>query len=205
MTYASKEWVLASNNNGKLTEFSDLLASFCVSIKPQKDFGVEDAIEDGLSFIENAIIKARHASKATGLPALSDDSGLEVDALNGSPGIYSARYAALEGGEKSDTANLEKVLAEMSNVPNEQRTARFHCVLAFVRHSLDPTPIIIQGTWEGSLLFEPTGGGGFGYDPIFWVPEHQCSSAQLNKEEKNKISHRGIAVAAFKSKMASLL
>lgn len=205
MSYASKDWVLASNNAGKLKEFSDLLSSMSVTIRPQKDFGVDDAIEDGLSFIENAIIKARHASKATGLPALSDDSGLEVDALKGSPGIYSARYASMDGGEKSDTANIEKVLAEMQNVPADERTARFHCVLAFVRHHLDPTPIIIQGVWQGSILYSPTGGGGFGYDPIFWVPECQCSSAQLSKEEKNTVSHRGIAVAAFKAKMATLL
>jgi XTP/dITP diphosphohydrolase len=203
MTYTSKEWVLASNNAGKLKEFSELLAPMSVSIKPQREFGVEDAIEDGLSFIENAIIKARHASKATGLPALADDSGLEVDALQGAPGIYSARYASMDGGEKSDTANLEKVLAEMAGNPN--RTARFHCVLAFVRHALDPTPIIIQGVWEGTLLDAPRGENGFGYDPIFWVEQHQCSSAELSKEQKNALSHRGQAVRAFVSKMESLL
>lgn len=203
MTYTSKEWVLASNNAGKLKEFSELLAPMSVSIKPQREFGVEDAIEDGLSFIENAIIKARHASKATGLPALADDSGLEVDALQGAPGIYSARYASMDGGEKSDTANLEKVLAEMADNPN--RTARFHCVLAFVRHALDPTPIIIQGVWEGTLLDAPRGENGFGYDPIFWVEQHQCSSAELSKEQKNALSHRGQAVRAFVSKMESLL
>ncbi len=203
MTYTSKEWVLASNNAGKLKEFSELLAPMSVSIKPQREFGVEDAIEDGLSFIENAIIKARHASKATGLPALADDSGLEVDALQGAPGIYSARYASMDGGEKSDTANLEKVLAEMAGNPN--RTARFHCVLAFVRHALDPTPIIIQGVWEGTLLDAPRGENGFGYDPIFWVEQHQCSSAELSKEQKNALSHRGQAVRAFVSKMENLL
>ncbi len=203
MTYTSKEWVLASNNAGKLKEFSELLAPMSVSIKPQREFGVEDAIEDGLSFIENAIIKARHASKATGLPALADDSGLEVDALQGAPGIYSARYASMDGGEKSDTANLEKVLAEMAGNPN--RKARFHCVLAFVRHALDPTPIIIQGVWEGTLLDAPRGENGFGYDPIFWVEQHQCSSAELSKEQKNALSHRGQAVRAFVSKMENLL
>ncbi|WP_196160225.1 RdgB/HAM1 family non-canonical purine NTP pyrophosphatase [Reinekea sp. G2M2-21] len=203
MTYTSKEWVLASNNAGKLKEFSELLAPMSVSIKPQREFGVEDAIEDGLSFIENAIIKARHASKATGLPALADDSGLEVDALQGAPGIYSARYASMDGGEKSDTANLEKVLAEMTGNPN--RTARFHCVLAFVRHALDPTPIIIQGVWEGTLLDAPRGENGFGYDPIFWVEQHQRSSAELSKEQKNALSHRGQAVRAFVTKMESLL
>lgn len=189
------EWVLASNNAGKLKEFSELLAPMAIEIRPQKDFGVEDAIEDGLSFIENAIIKARHASKATGLPALSDDSGLEVDALNGAPGIYSARYAALAGEEKSDRANLEKVLKEMQGETN--RRARFHCVLAFVRHATDPTPLIIQGVWEGSLLEAPRGEDGFGYDPIFWVEAHQSSAAELTKEQKNALSHRGQAVRTF--------
>ena len=191
----NQEWVLASNNAGKLKEFSELLAPKSITIKPQKEYGVDDAIEDGLSFIENAIIKARHASKATGLPALADDSGLEVDALDGAPGIYSARYASMDGGEKSDRANLEKVLSEMKDAQN--RTARFHCVLAFVRHALDPTPIIIQGTWEGSLLTEPRGEQGFGYDPIFWVEDHQCSAAELIKAQKNALSHRGQAVRQF--------
>jgi XTP/dITP diphosphohydrolase len=203
--YCSKEWVLASNNAGKLKEFGELLAPMSVSIKPQKEFGVEDAIEDGLSFIENAIIKARHASKATGLPALSDDSGLEVDALQGAPGIYSARYASMNGGEKSDVANLEKVLEEIKDQPADKRIARFHCVLAFVRHATDPTPIIIQGVWEGSLLNTPQGENGFGYDPIFWVEEHQCSSAELTKDQKNALSHRGKAVREFVKKIETLL
>ncbi|MEJ2041768.1 MAG: RdgB/HAM1 family non-canonical purine NTP pyrophosphatase [Reinekea sp.] len=201
--YCKKDWVLASNNAGKLKEFSELLAPMSITIQPQKAFAVEDAIEDGLSFIENAIIKARHASRATGLPALSDDSGLEVDALNGAPGIYSARYASMDGGEKSDTRNLEKVLHEMQNETN--RTARFHCVLAFVRHADDPTPIVIQGVWEGSLLNQPRGENGFGYDPVFWVEEHGCASAELSKEQKNQLSHRGKAVRAFIKKMESLL
>jgi XTP/dITP diphosphohydrolase len=203
--YCDRQWVLASNNAGKLKEFSELLAPMNITIAPQKEFGVEDAVEDGLSFIENAIIKARHASEATGRPALSDDSGLEVDYLKGAPGIYSARYASMQGGEKSDLANLEKVLEQMKGVPSEQRTARFHCVLAFVRHAKDPTPIIIQGTWEGSLLDAPRGENGFGYDPIFWVDSHHCSSAELSKDEKNKLSHRGQAVRAFKAKMETLL
>ncbi len=205
MPYCDTQWVLASNNQGKLTEFNELLAPLNVNIRPQREFGVEDAIEDGLSFIENAIIKARHASKATGLPALSDDSGLEVDALNGAPGIYSARYASMQGGEKSDLANLQKVLAEIGEVPSAQRTARFQCVLAFMRHAEDPTPLIIQGTWNGILLDAPQGENGFGYDPIFWVAEHQCSSAGLNKDEKNKLSHRGQAVREFKQRMAVLM
>jgi XTP/dITP diphosphohydrolase len=201
--YCKKDWVLASNNAGKLQEFSDLLAPLSVTIQPQRAFDVEDAIEDGLSFIENAIIKARHASKATGLPALADDSGLEVDALSGAPGIYSARYASMDGGEKSDQANLQKVLAEMQDITD--RTARFHCVLSFVRHAQDPTPIIIQGTWEGSILEAPQGEKGFGYDPIFWVKEHNCAAAELTKAQKNQLSHRGQAVRAFIQKMASIL
>lgn len=205
MSYTSREWVLASNNAGKLKEFSELLETFSVNIKPQREFGVEDAIEDGLSFIENAIIKARHAAKATGLPALSDDSGIEVDALNGAPGIYSARYAQMNGGEKSDSSNLNQLLTDMEGIPEAQRTARYHCVLAFVRHELDPTPIITQGTWEGRLLTTPQGNGGFGYDPIFWVASHQCSSAELAKADKAALSHRGKAVKAFHAIMAKHL
>jgi len=197
----SAKWVLASNNAGKLKEFAELLAPLNIEIAPQKEFGVKDAIEDGLSFIENAIIKARHASKATGLPALSDDSGLEIDALNGAPGIYSARYASMNGGEKSDIANLDLVLENMKDIKDEKRTARFHCVLAFVKHELDPNPLIIQGAWEGTILREPRGENGFGYDPIFWVEEHQCASAELNKDQKNALSHRGKAVRAFKELM----
>lgn len=193
----SKDWVLASNNAGKLKEFSELLAPLNIQIKPQKEYGVEDAIEDGLSFVENAIIKARHASLITGKPALADDSGLEIDALNGAPGIYSARYSAMNGGEKSDHANLLRALEELKGVPTQKRTARFQCVLAFMRHANDPTPLIIQRSWEGTILTAPRGENGFGYDPIFWVEEHQCSSAELSKEQKNALSHRGQAVKAF--------
>lgn len=208
--YTTKDWVLASNNAGKLKEFSELLAPMDITIKPQRDYDVEDAIEDGLSFIENAIIKARHASKATGLPALADDSGLEIDALRGAPGIYSARFASMEpvytsedSSAGKDQLNLEKALKLMNSEAN--RTARFHCVLAFVRHWEDPTPIIIQGVWEGSLLEAPQGENGFGYDPIFWVEQHQCSSAELTKDQKNALSHRGKAVREFIEKMGSLL
>lgn len=192
-----QQWVLASNNAGKLAEFSELLAPLNITIQPQKEFGVEDAIEDGLSFIENAIIKARHASKHTGLPALADDSGLEVDALNGAPGIYSARYSKMNGGEPGDTANLNYLLAQLKDVPEGQRRARFQCVLAFMRHAEDPTPLIIQRSWEGEILSMPRGDNGFGYDPVFWVPERQCASAELNKVEKNLLSHRGQAVREF--------
>ena len=203
--YCTNHWVLASNNAGKLREFNDLLAPLAIKIQPQAELEVPDAIEDGLSFIENALIKARHAARLTGLPALSDDSGLEVDALHGAPGIYSARYASMAGGDKSDLANLNKLLVDLKDVPPAERTARFHCVLAFMRHADDPTPIVIQGTWEGSLLQAPAGDKGFGYDPIFWVAAHGCSAAQLSKAEKNRLSHRGLAVAAFKRRMAQLL
>lgn len=192
-----QQWVLASNNAGKVTEFAELLAPLNINIKPQKEFDVEDAIEDGLSFVENAIIKARHAAKLTGLPALADDSGLEVDALNGAPGIYSARFSAMNGGEAGDTANLNYLLERLKDVPEGQRRARFQCVLAFMRHAEDPTPLIIQRSWEGDILSMPRGENGFGYDPIFWVPERQCASAELSKAEKNQLSHRGQAVREF--------
>ncbi|WP_320825194.1 RdgB/HAM1 family non-canonical purine NTP pyrophosphatase [Reinekea sp.] len=203
--YCTNDWVLASNNAGKLREFNQLLAPLAINIQPQAELDVPDAIEDGLSFIENALIKARHAARLTGLPALADDSGLEVDALHGAPGIYSARYASMAGGVKSDLANMDKLLADLKDVPTALRTARFHCVLAFMRHAEDPTPIVIQGTWEGTLLEAPAGDDGFGYDPIFWVASHQCSSAQLTKAEKNRLSHRGQAVSAFSQRMALLL
>ncbi len=191
----SSTWVLASSNPGKLKEFSDLLASISVSIKPQTELGVSDAIEDGLSFIENAIIKARWASKHTGLPALADDSGLAVDALKGAPGIYSARYS---GTKATDADNINKLLDELNDVATAQRTAQFHCVLAFVKHALDPTPIICHGIWHGSILNEARGENGFGYDPIFLVPELNKSSAELSKPEKAKLSHRGQAITQFK-------
>lgn len=197
------QWVLASNNAGKLKEFDTLLSPLNIHIRPQKEFAVEDAIEDGLSFIENAIIKARHAANATGLPALADDSGLEVDALNGEPGIYSARYAATDGQAKSDQANIEKLLSNLNGVTD--RSARFHCVLAFVRHHADPTPLIVQGTWNGEILAAPAGEGGFGYDPVFWVPDRQCSAAELSKEVKNTISHRGQAVRQFIERIKRLI
>ena len=158
----------------------------------QSDFNVIEAEETGLSFVENAILKARNASQQTGLPALADDSGLEVDALKGRPGIYSARYA---GASASDADNNAKLLQELATVAEEDRTARFQCLLVFIRHPLDPTPILCQGTWEGRILFEPDGTNGFGYDPLFFVPEKSCSSAQLDATVKNRISHRGKAIS----------
>ncbi len=187
-----KRIVLASGNRGKVREFNELLAGLDLEVVPQSEFGVPDAAETGLSFVENAIIKARNAAQHTGLPALADDSGLEVDALHGAPGIHSARYA---GPGASDRENLDKLLAELKDVPDEQRSARFQCVIVFLRHAADPTPIICQGTWEGRILHAPRGANGFGYDPVFYVPTHDCSAAELPSEVKNRLSHRGQALA----------
>jgi len=192
--------VLASGNKGKLAELQNALNDFDVALIPQSEFSVTDADETGLSFIENAILKARHASLATGLPALADDSGLEVDALKGAPGIYSARFSADENGKgATDESNNLKLLDELQNVPAQDRTARFHCVLAFVKHALDPNPIICQGAWEGVIKTELDGKGGFGYDPLFFVKDQNKTAAQLTKEEKNKISHRGLAIKQLKT------
>ena len=183
--------VLASNNAGKVREINQLLATGQIEVVPQRDFDIPDAVEDGLSFVENAIKKARHASSLSGLPAIADDSGIEVDALKGAPGIYSARYA---GEGASDQENLEKLLESLKDVPEEARTARFQCLLVYMRHAEDPTPIICQGTWEGQVLFEARGDNGFGYDPVFYVPTHNCTSAELPAEVKNSLSHRGQAL-----------
>ena len=161
---------------------------------PQSDFDVPEIEETGLTFVENAILKARNAAKYTGLPAIADDSGLEVDALRGAPGIYSARYA---GPGTDDTKNLQKVLQELEGLPEAERTARFQCLLVYMEHDLDPTPIICQGTWEGRITNEPAGENGFGYDPVFFVPEQGCTSAQLSAEEKNRLSHRGQALQSL--------
>jgi len=180
--------VLASGNPGKLRELAELLAPLGLSLKPQSAFNVPEVPEDGLSFVENALIKARAAARHSGLPAIADDSGLEVDYLGGAPGIHSARYAG-----DGDAANNRRLLRELEGVPEAERGARFQCVLVYMRHELDPTPLICQGTWEGSILFEPVGDNGFGYDPLFHVPEHHLSSAQLPTELKNRISHRARA------------
>ncbi len=189
--------VLASSNPGKLREINQLIAGLGLEAIPQSDFDVPDADETGLSFVENALLKARHAAQLTGLPALADDSGLEVDALQGAPGIYSARYSGEgETGEgATDARNIEKLLAELKAVPEAERTARFQCLMVYLRHANDPTPLICQGTWEGHILFAPQGDNGFGYDPVFWVPSEQCSSAELTPEVKNRLSHRGQALA----------
>ncbi|GGI73214.1 RdgB/HAM1 family non-canonical purine NTP pyrophosphatase [Shewanella gelidii] len=185
-----QQFVLASGNKGKLKEFSELFATHQVEMLPQSHFNVIEVPETGTTFVENAIIKARHAAKVTGLPAIADDSGLEVDFLNGAPGIYSARYA---GENAKDTDNYEKVLSALAN-ESTQRSARFQCVLVFMRHADDPTPIICQAAWEGTLATEPSGTNGHGYDPIFIPAEHTCSAADLSSEEKNRLSHRGKAL-----------
>jgi XTP/dITP diphosphohydrolase len=186
--------VLASGNQGKLREFSQLLSNKNIQVIPQNAFDTIEAEETGLSFIENAIIKARNACKFSGLPALADDSGLEVDALQGAPGIYSARYAIDENGNTSDEANYLKLLNNLQGIAEEQRTARFQCVLVYMRHENDPTPQVFQGCWEGRILTQPSGAQGFGYDPVFWVPSESCSSAELSKDQKNSLSHRGKAI-----------
>ncbi len=186
-----KRIVLASNNAGKAREISEMLAGQHIEVLPQSAFGVPEIEETGLTFVENAILKARNAAQHTGLPAIADDSGLEVDALNGAPGIYSARYA---GAGADDRANLEKLLADLADVPEPQRAARFQCFMVYMRHALDPTPIICQGTWEGSILFAPRGAHGFGYDPVFLVPRRNRSGAELAPEVKNRLSHRGQAL-----------
>jgi XTP/dITP diphosphohydrolase len=186
-----KEIVLASSNPGKVREINQLLADLDLHVQPQSEFGVEDAEETGLTFVENAILKARNAAQHTGRPAIADDSGIEVDALNGAPGIYSARFA---GAGASDRDNLEKLLNDLQGVPEAERTARFQCLLVYLRHAADPTPLICQGTWEGRILTAPRGEHGFGYDPVFYVPTHACSSAELPPEVKNSLSHRGQAL-----------
>ncbi len=183
--------VLATGNPGKVRELADLLAAFGLDIVAQTELGVESAEETGLTFIENAILKARHAAQITGLPAIADDSGLAVDALGGAPGIYSARYA---GEDASDQQNLEKLLVALQDVPDDRRQAQFHCVLVYVRHAADPTPLVFHGSWEGVITRTAAGNGGFGYDPIFFVPELGKTAAELTKDEKRAVSHRGKAL-----------
>jgi len=183
--------VLASGNTGKLAELQAMLEPAGVAILLQRDLGISDAEETGLTFIENALIKARHASRMSGLPAIADDSGLAVDALGGAPGIYSARFA---GPGASDADNNARLLSELASVPDEQRGACFHCVVVFMRHAEDPTPIVCHGRWPGRILHAPVGDKGFGYDPLFLVPEQGCSSAELPEAVKNRISHRARAM-----------
>lgn len=191
--------VLASNNAGKVREINQLLADQQIQVVPQKEFAIGDIEETGLTFVENAILKARHAAKESGLAAIADDSGLEVDALKGAPGIYSARFA---GTDCNDQDNNIKLLESLSDVPTEERGARFQCVMVYMRHADDPTPIICQGTWEGRILKEPSGDNGFGYDPLFFVPEHNCASAELSPKVKNQLSHRGQALRKLLSALS---
>ena len=188
-----KKIILASNNKGKIREFNTMLEGV-YEVVSMSDMNVEEVPEIGLTFVENALIKARNASAQSGLPALADDSGIVVDALNGAPGIYSARFA---GNHGDDEANTQKVLRDMSQIPDGQRSARFWCAIVFVEHANDPTPIIIQRGWEGEILREKAGKNGFGYDPIFYVPTHSKASAELSPEIKNTISHRGKALQAL--------
>jgi XTP/dITP diphosphohydrolase len=196
LPHAGESVVLASNNAGKVREINQLLEGAHITALPQSDFGVPEVEETGLTFVENAIIKARHAARISGLAAIADDSGLEVDALAGAPGIYSARYA---GAGASDHDNLLKLLADLDGLPKSERTARFQCLLVYLRHPEDPTPLICQGTWEGSILTAPRGDQGFGYDPVFWVPTHGCSSAELDPQTKNQLSHRGQALRQLRT------
>src|SRR3990167_6401618 len=183
--------VLATNNQGKIGELQSLLKILPIEWIPQSEFDIQDIEETGKTFIENAILKARNAAKISGLPALADDSGLVIDALDGAPGIYSARYT---GNDATAEERNQKILEEMRDVDEDDRTAAYHCVLALVEYEDDPVPLICHGIWEGSILFEPRGNNGFGYDPIFYVPTHRCSAAELTTTEKNSISHRGQVV-----------
>ena len=188
--------VLASSNKGKLEEFRSILKLPDTELIAQSEYNVVDAEETGCTFVENALIKARHASRETGLPSIADDSGIEVDALHGEPGVFSARYAGVEGAG-SDAANNLKLLTAMEEVPESKRTARFYCVIVFLRHKNDPTPIICSGAWEGRILTREAGINGFGYDPLFYVPSQKCTSAELEPEIKNSLSHRGQALIKF--------
>ena len=185
----TKTLVLATGNPGKVNELANMLSPININVLPQSDFNVDEVAETGTTFVENAIIKARHAAKITGMPAIADDSGLEVDGLNGAPGVYSARFA---GESASDQDNIDKLLNELADNPN--RKARFWCVLVLMRHADDPTPLICSASWEGEITQTQNGEGGFGYDPVFFVAEQNCTSAELTKEQKNAVSHRGQAL-----------
>jgi XTP/dITP diphosphohydrolase len=196
MSDHKKTIVLASGNPGKLREFAQILQSFDFEVVPQSQFNVPDVPETGLSFVENALIKARNAAQHTGLPAMSDDSGIEVDALKGAPGIYSARFA---GEDANDDENNRLLLEKLKGIPEAKRTARYHCVIVYMHHATDPMPLICQGSWEGRILHEPRGENGFGYDPFFYVPTHDCASAELSPDVKNQLSHRGQALRALQA------
>jgi XTP/dITP diphosphohydrolase len=190
--------VLASGNPGKLRELNAMLADFGYRLRPQSEFGVSPVAETGTTFVENAIIKARHAAAETGLAALADDSGIEVDALDGAPGVYSARFA---GEDADDDANNALLVEKLRDVPAAQRGARYRAVIVLMRHAADPSPLICEGSWEGEIRLEPAGSGGFGYDPYFYLPALGCTSAELSAEEKNRLSHRGQAIAELERRL----
>ncbi len=196
-----KTIVLASSNPGKVREISQMLVGLDFSLRPQSDFNVEDIPETGLSFVENALLKARNAARQTSLPTIADDSGIAVDALDGAPGIYSARYA---GEGATDEENLYKLIATIEKTSENRRDACFVCVMVYVRHADDPMPVIAEGIWHGQLVTEPCGENGFGYDPIFYLPDHQCTSAELSPETKNQISHRSLALKQLLSRLSDV-
>ena len=196
----TSDLVLASANSGKIKELQQMLGGLSFNIVPQTQLNIADIEETGLTFVENSILKARNAAAHSSLPAVADDSGLEVDFLKGAPGIYSARFA---GEAATDASNRDKLLELMKDVPTDQRTARYQTVIVYMRHSNDPTPIICQGTWEGTIAFDEKGDGGFGYDSIFQVTETNCRAAELDKESKNKLSHRGKAIASLLQQLQS--
>ena len=193
-----KTIVLASSNRGKLAEIQQVLAGSGLKLVSQGELGVHDAIEDGRTFVENALIKARHACAATGLPALADDSGLIVDALDGAPGLISAHYAGVHG---DSAGNIRKLLAALAGVPEEERTARFYSIIVLLRSAEDPQPLIAEGIWEGRILDAPRGSGGFGYDPVFYDPALRAGAAELTPELKNRVSHRGQALARLRERL----
>ena len=193
--------VMASGNAGKLAEFERMIGARGIECIAQGRLGVEDIEETAPTFLENALLKARHAARITGLPALADDSGLCVDALDGAPGLYSARYG---GGHGDAARNIEKLLGEMAGVPDAARTARFHCAVVVLRHANDPQPLVAEGSWEGRILMAPQGTGGFGYDPVFIDPVHGCSAAEMEVDLKNRISHRAHALAILQKRLAEL-
>jgi XTP/dITP diphosphohydrolase len=193
-----KQLVLASGNAGKLRELSVILDDLGYQLHAQSEYGVSEVAETGTTFVENAIIKARHAASLTGLPALADDSGIEVDALDGAPGVYSARFS---GPAADDAANNALLVEKLQTVPAAERSARYRAVIVFMRHAGDPSPLICEGSWEGMIQLQPAGDGGFGYDPFFFLPELGCTSAELSATEKNRSSHRGKALTELKKKL----
>ncbi|MGN1356194.1 MAG: RdgB/HAM1 family non-canonical purine NTP pyrophosphatase [Succinivibrionaceae bacterium] len=190
--------VLATGNKHKVKEINDILQTINLTVVPQNSLQVTEAPETGTTFVENAIIKARNAALQTGLPALADDSGIEVDALNGEPGVYSSRYS---GANATDQSNLNKLIENIREIDPAKRTARYWCVMVFMKHAKDPTPIICQACWEGKLITEPKGTNGFGYDPIFWIEDRKATAAEISLEEKNSLSHRAQALKLLLEKL----